>query len=284
MRAIPAFLIGACLISGCKPAPDLANNAAVPVTNEVRAASGWVLQRGPAEAALTFGGSDGNAVISVICTRSAGLIVNVPAFRPIGSEERLSFGAGGKVVALVADTAGDKVRGGVSGEGPVPDELKQLIIAPLSASYGAQTSGPHEQPADSIAGPFLRACSEFQTAVRVDETKPKPDTSPCLVQDGTVLKMPPMRAIGTEPFWGARTEGRCVTYSTPEDQQGTRIWTRLESGPMGPVWVGNFNGKPFVMRVQPTTNCSDGMSDKRYDWVAGLTVDGEERKGCAERI
>jgi uncharacterized membrane protein len=93
-----------------------------------------------------------------------------------------------------------------------------------------------------------------------------------------------MRAIGTEPFWNARTDGRCVTYSTPENQAGTRLWTKVGTGPMGPVWTGSFQGKPFVLRVQPAVRCSDGMSDKVYDWEAILTVGGEERKGCAVRI
>ncbi|HEX6218873.1 MAG TPA: hypothetical protein VFZ35_06325, partial [Sphingomicrobium sp.] len=245
--------------------------------------SGWSQDDSSDEAGLTLFDSGGEPAFRITCRRGARLAVNVPAFTPIGSEERLSFGSGGEAVALVTNTTGDKVRGGMTGEGPIPDELKRLIIAPMSASYGAQTSGPHAPPADTIAGPFLSACQEFQTAARVDATKPNPDTSPCLVQDGSMLRLSPMRAIGTEPFWNARTDGRCVTYSTPEDQQGTRIWTKVESGPMGPVWVGAFKGKPFVLAVQPAVGCSDGMSDKKYDWSAELTVEGEKRRGCAER-
>jgi uncharacterized membrane protein len=196
----------------------------------------------------------------------------------------LSFGGDGEVVALVAGTEGDRSLGGVSGEGRIPDELKRLVIAPMSASYGAQVSGPHAPPPNSLAGPFLSACGQALTAARADEAKPGPGTSPCLVQEGNLLRMEPMRAIGTEPFWNARTDGRCVTYSTPEDQAGTRIWTKVGTGPMGPVWTGSFQGKPFVLRVQPAVRCSDGMSDKVYDWEAILTVGGEERKGCAVRI
>ena len=284
MRKIRATLMIACLIAGCTPSVD--SGPGEKVANESAEANDpvWSLEKTSSLAALVVSRRAAQPLIRLSCERQgARFIVNVPQFKPVGSEERLSFGAGGKVVALVADAGGDQGQGGVTGEGPIPDELKQLIIEPMSATYGAQTSGPHPPPADSIAGPFLSACADFQTAARIAETKPKSGTSPCLVQDGVLLRMGDMRAIGTEPFWNARTEGRCVTYSTPEDQAGTRIWTRVESGPMGPIWVGSFQGKPFALRVQPATGCSDGMSDRRYDYAADLTVGGENRKGCADR-
>ena len=283
MRKLATVIMAICGSAGCNPAPNTGQKEASDAAPAPASAGGWTFEAQPDSAALLLTSTARQPVIRIACARPAQLAVNVPAFKPIGSEERLSFGAAGDSVALVADSRGDQARGGVSGEGPIPDEMKRLVIAPLSASYGAQTSGPHAPPPEAMAREFLSACSKFQEAARVEASKPKPGTSPCLVQDGELLNMPPMRALGTEPFWNARTEGRCVTYSTPENQQGTRIWTKVESGPMGPVWVGNYLGKPFVLRVQPKPGCSDGMSDNRYDWDAGLTVDGEERRGCAER-
>lgn len=105
--------------------------------------------------------------------------------------------------------------------------------------------------------------------------------SACLIQDGEELRITPVRAIGTEPFWNAQVEGRCVTYSTPEDQKGTRIWTRFNPGPDGGVWVGSFEGKPFKLITRLRQGCSDGMSDRTYPLDALLTVRGEERRGCA---
>lgn len=103
----------------------------------------------------------------------------------------------------------------------------------------------------------------------------------CLMQDGEALRITPVKAIGTEPFWGAQIEGRCVTYSTPEDQKGTRIWTRFNPGPDGGVWVGALDGQPFKLITRLRPNCSDGMSDRIYPMEAILTVRGEERRGCA---
>ncbi len=108
---------------------------------------------------------------------------------------------------------------------------------------------------------------------------------PCLMQGADRLQVAPLRAVGTEPFWGARVEGRCVTYSNPDNQQGVRVWTRYtEAGEGRGTWVGQLGGKKFEMRVQPEPNCSDGMSDKSYPMAAELWVNGESYKGCAEPL
>ena len=96
------------------------------------------------------------------------------------------------------------------------------------------------------------------------------------------LQVAAIRAVGTEPFWGALVEGRCVTYSTPENQQGVRIWTRYSEANGRRAWVGQLDGNRFEMRVRPEAGCSDGMSDKRYPLAVELTVNGEQRIGCAE--
>jgi uncharacterized membrane protein len=108
--------------------------------------------------------------------------------------------------------------------------------------------------------------------------------SPCLVQGTEQLNVKSLRAVGTEPFWSAQVEGRCVTYSTPDDQQGTRVWTRYSQGPnSGGVWIGQLGGKRFEMRSRPDSGCSDGMSDKRYPIAVELVVDSQQLRGCAEQ-
>jgi uncharacterized membrane protein len=104
---------------------------------------------------------------------------------------------------------------------------------------------------------------------------------PCRVQDGKPVAVAALRATGTEPFWGARVEGRCVIYSNPEDQKGSRVWTRFTAAPGGGTWSGSLNGKRFELRIQPKRGCSDGMSDKSYPLSADLVVGGEKRSGCA---
>lgn len=103
------------------------------------------------------------------------------------------------------------------------------------------------------------------------------------MQDGKQIEAMKLHAIGTEPFWGADVNGRCVTYSTPEDQQGSRVWTQFSGSADNGSWTGFLDNQKFVMRTRPQPGCSDGMSDKRYPVAVTLTVGGEERRGCAER-
>jgi len=285
MRRIISATMAMAALAGCGQGPPQTGNAASnALGNEPVAAAGWQRATVDDGASLTFVDAQGRPQLRITCAaKSAKLLINVPGFAPIGSEERLSVGADGEVVTLVADTEGDKRLGGVTGQAPIPDELKQLLIAPMSASYGAQSAGPFPTVPDALAGPFLSACGKSLEHARAGANVPKPGTSPCLVQDGRLLDAAPVKAVGTEPFWAARIEGRCVTYSTPENQAGTRIWTKINSGPMGAIWAGAYQGKPFVLRMRPAAGCSDGMSDKVYALEVTLSVEGEERRGCAER-
>ncbi|WP_447765318.1 hypothetical protein [Sphingopyxis panaciterrae] len=88
------------------------------------------------------------------------LLVNVPSFKPVASEERLSIGAGGTVVTLVADPKGDAMRGGVSGEAPFPEDLPFILRSPegVRASYGAQAVGPLPAIPAATARRFIDAC------------------------------------------------------------------------------------------------------------------------------
>jgi uncharacterized membrane protein len=132
--------------------------------------------------------------------------------------------------------------------------------APVAAPYATETAGDNSANAARSAAPKESACR---------------------VQDAAVLSNEPLKVVGTEPFWGARIDGRCVTYSTPENQAGTRIWTRYTAGPNGATWTGTYKGKTFELRTRPVKSCSDGMSDTIYPIEAELKVSGEVLRGCA---
>ncbi len=157
---------------------------------------------------------------------------------------------------------------GGPGDDDAANEPAEIPEAPAAQNAIA----PVEPPANgNVAG-----ASDGGAAERV---------SPCLMQGADRLRVAPIRAVGTEPFWGARVEGRCVTYSTPENQQGTRVWTRYSVGAGGrATWVGQLDGEPFEMHVRPEAGCSDGMSDNRYPMAVDLSVKGEQRQGCAEPL
>jgi uncharacterized membrane protein len=238
--------------------------------------------------ALVLSAAGGTAAVRLFCPAGARqLIVNVPDFRPVGSEERLSFGSGGEAHALVADARGDAQRGGVTGIGPVPANLAAMLSGTVAVSYGAQSSGPHPAPPQNLAAEFAGSCADQAgepVAPELVSSNMPTATSACLIQDGKSVPANRLRAIGTEPFWGGRVQGRCVTYSHPDDQQGTRVWTRFSGSAAKGTWTGTLRGKPFVLRTRPQAGCSDGMSDNRYPIAVSLAVGGEQRTGCAQPL
>ena len=156
--------------------------------------------------------------------------------------------------------------------GPAPENELRDEAAPAAQNLGEENSNAPGEPEATADG---NAADEADTGA----------VSACLMQGDDRLQVQPFRAIGTEPFWAARVEGRCVSYSTPEDQKGVRVWTRYSAGTNGAGnWVGQLGGKPFEMRTRPEAGCSDGMSDKVYSIAVELTVNGEQRRGCAEPL
>lgn len=246
----------------------------------------WTLQPSDRGTELVLRGADKIATMRLICPAGKNqLLVNVPGFRPITSEERLSFGGDGNAMTFVADTNGDPERGGVSAVSEVPDDLVSLAGRPLSASYGLQKSGPHSPLPTQMFNAFVRGCRKGLSAQAPTGEGQGEAVGACSMQGSERLRMTPRRAVGTEPFWAARTEGRCVIYSHPENQDGTRIWTKYSRGSKGSgaeTWSGSLGKKRFELRIYEQANCSDGMSDKRYPLVAELSVSGELRRGCAE--
>lgn len=121
----------------------------------------WELISSGEGSGLHFGPGGERGIIEIFCPAVAGeIVVNVPAFMPIASEERMSMGQGGVVATLVADPAGDPHRGGVTGAAPVPADLAALLAGAPSVSYGAQASGPHPAPPADLVEDFVTACND----------------------------------------------------------------------------------------------------------------------------
>ena len=89
-----------------------------------------------------------------------------------------------------------------------------------------------------------------------------------------------VRFTGTEPFWGGEVSGETLTYTTPENIDGTQIAVERFAGRNGLSFSGTLDGADFVMAVTPG-ECSDGMSDRTYPFTVTLEVRGEQRQGCA---
>ena len=89
-----------------------------------------------------------------------------------------------------------------------------------------------------------------------------------------------LRFTGTEPFWGGQVSGMRLTYTTPEDMEGTIITVERFAGRGGLSFSGSLGEKSFDMAVSEG-GCSDGMSDRTYPFGVTLRIGDETRSGCA---
>ena len=147
--------------------------------------------------------------------------------------------------------------------------LRRVLIAPAAMLLG------------SCGSPKHAADAPLSSTV---EARKSASASACLKQGSEVLDVRAHRAVGTEPFWAARTNGRCVSYSHPENPDGTRVWTRYTNEADADVWTGALDGQIFELRIRREPGCSDGMSDRQYPLAAEVMMHGELRRGCAEPI
>lgn len=137
------------------PAEEASTGTPAPAPAPV---SNWRLASNGEGVSLELAGS-GASVARFACLHS-GRVFQAQGFglNPIGSEERLTVGAGNEAHALVANPGATAT--GVLGAGSISPALLDAIEAggPLSISYGAQTLGPLESlsPADQAA--FVSGC------------------------------------------------------------------------------------------------------------------------------
>ncbi|MCA8905461.1 MAG: hypothetical protein H6917_18095 [Novosphingobium sp.] len=89
-----------------------------------------------------------------------------------------------------------------------------------------------------------------------------------------------LRFTGTEPFWGGQVTGGTLTWTTPENIEGTTIAVERFGGRGGLTFSGTLDGASFDMMVTPA-ECSDGMSDRTYPFNVTLQLGPETRYGCA---
>lgn len=85
--------------------------------------------------------------------------------------------------------------------------------------------------------------------------------------------------LGTEPFWNLRIAGGEGVWTTPESPSGTRFALSLFAGNGGLGFTGTLDGKPLTATLTPG-QCSDGMSDRTFPFVATIALDGETLQGC----
>ena len=120
------------------------------------------------------------------------------------------------------------------------------------------------------------ACSEGTT-----ESAPPPADAPeAAVLAGTDLNQP-LRALGTEPFWGLDVTPQGLGWSGVDEAP-------LTAANPGPGMVGAMavwrtrtgDGQTLVLTLI-ATECSDGMSDRAYPLTAKVELGERTFQGCA---
>ena len=161
-----------------------------------------------------------------------------------------------------------------------------VMIGLLLAACGQRDAAESNSvPANEVGQanrvvPPIAESNVMPEAVPPDGATPS-SASSCRFQEGKEIGPNRLKAVGTEPFWSADVDGRCVTYSTPENQKGIRIWTKFTGTRETGEWSGSLGKDRFILATRPEAGCSDGMSDRTYPIAVTLKIGGDERRGCA---
>ena len=107
---------------------------------------------------LAFVDAGGAERLSLAC-RDGQMTVTVPEFERIGSEDRLTVGAGDEAFAFAADLEAPG-EGIIAGGAADADLLARLARGePVSAIYGQQTVGPLQAAQPAALAPFAALCA-----------------------------------------------------------------------------------------------------------------------------
>jgi uncharacterized membrane protein len=126
---------------------------------------------------------------------------------------------------------------------------------------------------------LLAACGQGGTTGAGETTAAKlPDANSTEAYNGIAVDET-VRFSGTEPFWGGQVGGGTLTYTTPDNPDGTKIMVERFAGRGGLSFTGSLDNADFEMTVTPL-ECSDGMSDRKYPFTVTLKIGEDLRNGC----
>ncbi|WP_421730024.1 COG3650 family protein [Brevundimonas sp.] len=122
---------------------------------------------------------------------------------------------------------------------------------------------------------ILAACSE-----PIEKAAPPPGPKPAAVLGGVDLNQP-VRAVGTEPFWGVEISGENMIYTGIDqpDQRASAPDPVIQGTTA--VYTAATQGGVVMVVTLIATECSDGMSDRVYPLTAKVEIGKDTRNGCA---
>lgn len=122
-------------------------------------------------------------------------------------------------------------------------------------------------------GLLLVAVAPAACAPANDGIDPKGEIFSAIAPDETIT------LTGTEPFWGITIENGRATYSSPDHPDGRQFSVARFAGNNGLGFSGELDGSTVTITLTPG-QCSDGMSDRSYPYVATVAFGEETLRGC----
>lgn len=102
----------------------------------------------------------------------------------------------------------------------------------------------------------------------------------CVTQAPDGMTTSVWRAIGTEPFWGVRVDGRHLIFTTPEAPAGRVLPAALQQVEGKTVFAGADGDVAYRLELT-LGECSDNMSERKYRYKAVFVLGKTEYHGCA---
>lgn len=144
-----------------------------------------------------------------------------------------------------------------------------MRIATGSLMFVLAACQPAGEPTTEAATPAV----ETQADAAAESTTP-------IVLGGVDFSQP-LRALGTEPFWGVEITPEELVYSGV-DRPEMKMANPGPSFQDGVIIIAASDpaGEAFTVTLREA-QCSDGMSDRVYPLEAEVLYKGETLKGCA---
>ncbi|HEV2082199.1 MAG TPA: hypothetical protein VGR32_07060 [Brevundimonas sp.] len=121
----------------------------------------------------------------------------------------------------------------------------------------------------------LAACGE-----PAPPSEPDPAPQPAPVLGGVDLGQP-VRALGTEPFWGVDIGPDGIAYEGVDRPREVAPRGEVELMGTMAVFTGQTDKGRAITVTLIDTDCSDGMSDRLYPLTARVEIGEETLQGCA---
>lgn len=124
----------------------------------------------------------------------------------------------------------------------------------------------------------LAACGPGDRDAPADA--PPPVAEPQML--GGVDLNEPLRALGTEPFWGVAISPETLVYSGVDQAEQTAPNPGPEVQGTTAVYASATGDGTAMVVTLVATECSDGMSDRVYPLTARVELGELSLNGCAQ--